>query len=353
MAISFSCPHCGHHTHVSNEFAGMSGPCAQCGKTITIPMVAGAAPPPDGMRPMPAEPRRSRMPWVLAALGAVVFLLCCSGIPVALLLPAVNAAREAARRAQCANNLRQIGLALHNYHSDQGCFPPAVILDADGKPMHSWRALLLPYLDEPIAEQYDFNEPWDSPGNLEVAKSMPAVFRCPSDPDAASGHTSYVASNGPNRCFQDGKPVKSADITDGLSNTIAVVETAASGIGWTEPRDVSGIAELDEDLGSNVPASVHGYSHHPGGFNALYADGSVHFESSAIDPITLHELVTINDGGVGGGEADIMIDESPAEEPFDNTEPVKGAADATDPPTTDSGEEPEANSDKEAAPSDE
>src|SRR5437588_6801844 len=101
---------------------------------------------------------------------------------VALLLPAVQAAREAARRAQCTNNLKQIGLAMHNYHSSNNCFPPAFTTDRDGKPLLSWRVLLLPYLEcSSLYANFHLDEPWDSPHNRPLVNQMPSVFACPSD----------------------------------------------------------------------------------------------------------------------------------------------------------------------------
>src|SRR4030067_2696384 len=93
-----------------------------------------------------------RQGFPLAALLVVIAII---GILIALLLPAVQSAREAARRSQCSNNLKQIGLAMHNYHDTYLCFPPAVITDADAKPMRSWRAAILPFFEKgPLFHPY-------------------------------------------------------------------------------------------------------------------------------------------------------------------------------------------------------
>ena len=164
MPISFTCPHCGKQTTVADEYAGQSGPCKFCSETITIP--ATGVPP--TLPPAPQPPVKGSGTGVTIAVVAVVCVvgvLMCGGILVALLLPAVQASREAARRAQCANNLKQIGLAFHNYHDAHKTFPPAYIPDKDGKPMHSWRVLILPYLEQQaLYKRYNFDEPWDSPG---------------------------------------------------------------------------------------------------------------------------------------------------------------------------------------------
>src|ERR1700676_3675353 len=123
------------------------------------------------------SPRRG---FTLIELLVVIAIIA---VLIALLLPAVQAAREAARRAQCVNNLKQIGLAMHNYHSTYDCFPPAVTADDQGRPLLSWRVLILPYLEEaPLYAQFHLDEPWDSPHNLPLASKMPRVYTCPSDP---------------------------------------------------------------------------------------------------------------------------------------------------------------------------
>ena len=233
MPIHFTCPHCGITTDVSDEYAGQSGPCTRCGKTISIPR-------PDGLQPLsladvsPKSGMRTRLHRRRRCGGAGVI-----GILVALLLPATEAAREAARRVSCTNNLKQIALAIHNYATANKCFPPAFIADKDGKPMHSWRVLLLPYLgEEELYRQYRFDEPWDSPHNQVLAAQMPRVYHCPSDPKTDSTETSYAMLVGPH-AISDGPTGRGfGDIKDGFSYTIMVVEAAGVGINWLEPQDI-------------------------------------------------------------------------------------------------------------------
>ncbi|MFZ1936339.1 MAG: DUF1559 domain-containing protein [Thermoguttaceae bacterium] len=143
MSINFTCPYCGATTEAADEYAGRTGPCARCGKTITIPLPGGMSPPTDADRP----PRRGLgAGWIalIVAVAAVPVVLVCGGILLALLLPGVQSVREVARRTQCENNLKQIAVAMLSYENRYGCFPPAYIPDKNGKPMHSWRVLILP-----------------------------------------------------------------------------------------------------------------------------------------------------------------------------------------------------------------
>ncbi len=288
MPIQFTCPHCGTQTNVADEFAGRSGPCSQCGKTITVP--------PSSASPgyAPAAKRSSAVPvlLVLVLVGGVI--LVGGGILVALLLPAVQAARGAARRAQCANNLKQISLALLSYESAYGCYPPASVTDETGKPMHSWRVLILPFLGRPdLYDQYDFDEPWDSPNNRMVSDTMIPVFQCPSAPANVPWETNYVMVVGPETVAFENSAIGVGEIRDGSSNTILVVETPGSGIRWTEPRDLN-FAELNLQINDGSGTGIG--SHHRGGASAAFCDGSVHFLDESLDSETLRRLIDRKDG---------------------------------------------------------
>ena len=145
----------------------------------------------------------------------------------------------------CQNNLKQIALALLNYHQANGCFPPAYIADKNGKPMHSWRVLILPYMEmNALYNAYDFTEPWDGPKNKKLLATALQGYVCPSDPNAyapGATQTSYVAVVGRNAAWAGEKSRKlgPVDFPGGASNTIMVVEVANSGIPWMEPRDLS------------------------------------------------------------------------------------------------------------------
>jgi prepilin-type processing-associated H-X9-DG protein len=288
VPITFQCPHCGSQTQVEDRFAGQSGPCRSCGATITIPGPAGAAAYPTAPRGSSAS--TASMIVIIAVVVGVVGLLL-AGVLAALLVPAVGAARDAARRTQCMNNVKQIGLAMQMYADTYRTFPPAYTVDAAGKPMHSWRVLLLPYLEGgPLYDQYRMDEPWDGPNNSQLAGLMPAVFRCPSEAATPGSTTTvYAVVNGPGAVFDGDKLCTLASVTDGLSNTLVVVEAAGANIHWMEPRDLdfTQLQGVINGTGGNEIAS-----HHPGMAVVGFADGSVRALPSSVQPTVVRALIT-------------------------------------------------------------
>jgi type II secretory pathway pseudopilin PulG len=231
--------------------------------------------------------------------GGIGTVLICP-VLIALLLPAVNAARQAARQAQCSNNLKQINLALINYSVQYGSLPPAYIADEDGTPMHSWRVLVLPFLDQSIYDQYDFDEPWDGPNNSQLADQMPACYQCPSHSTGAPNQTSYVVVNGPGLAFDGDKAINlDTDLRDASYDTILVVESSSAGVHWMEPRDL----DLQTmSLQINDPSGTSSISSdHRRGAWVGFADGSVRFFENSVDPVVIQGLLTI-DGGEEFGQ---------------------------------------------------
>jgi hypothetical protein len=220
----------------------------------------------------------------LLAAGAIFALIM-------LLLSPIHAPRSS-RRDYCSNNLRQILIALHNYHDVYGSLPPAYVADENGRPMHSWRVLILPFIEQqPLYDQYRFDEPWDGPNNRLLLQYDLPFFRCPSDSQATKGETSYVVVSGGGTAWPGAKAVKFGDMTDGTSNTILVVEVQHSGIHWMEPRDLD-VTQLPLSL--NAPRGPCISSEHKHGAHVGLADGSVRFLPNDLPSPTLRALLTID-----------------------------------------------------------
>jgi hypothetical protein len=231
-------------------------------------------------------------------VGIIVLVVCvigfipCSGILVALLLPAVQAAREAARRTQCSNNLKQIGLAMHNYHDTWKALPPAYTVDEDGNRLHSWRTLILPFVEQqPLYEQIRLDEPWNSEHNQRIADTVVQGYNCPSNPEPGT-NTHYMAIVGEEALFRGAEPTSFRDIQDGLSNTLMIVEVKESTTPWMEPVDLD-VEKMQIRINSS-PSEMGSW--HPGGAQVVLGDGSTHLLSETINPETLRALVT-RDGG--------------------------------------------------------
>ena len=195
---------------------------------------------------------------------------------VKLLAPAVTTARTAARRSMSVNNLKQIGLAFHNYHSVNGRLPsPALLGGEQEKFPYSWRVALLPFLEhEPLYRQYHFDEPWDGPHNRLLIEQMPAVYSLPGPDGTPSSRTnpSYAVFAGETTAVgsalgagRQNSDATFARITDGLSNTILAVEWQGN-VPWTKPDDIP--------FNPDGPLPALG-AFWPDGFNALLCDGSV------------------------------------------------------------------------------
>lgn len=186
-----------------------------------------------------------------------------------------------------ANNLKHIALALHNYHSALGEFPPAYKMGKDGNGDHkvSWRVLILPFLEEQaLYDQYKFDEPWDSPNNKRVTAQMPRAFRALGS-KAAPTETDYFVIVGENTAFQAEKGRHFRDFTDGTSNSLLVVESRKA-VHWAKPSDIEFPKDKLPKLGG-ISAK---------GFRIARADGSTGFIRNDVNAKQLRLLMTINDG---------------------------------------------------------
>jgi prepilin-type processing-associated H-X9-DG protein len=248
---------------------------------------------PGGTRASSGGSSGGKTIMVVLAVCLLGFLVCGGGL-AALLIPAMRQVSVAQTRMQCTNNLKQIGIALHNYHDTYKTFPPAYFADDTGQPMTSWRVMILPFLEQaPMYDQYDFDEPWDSPSNLALTSGPMPIYSCPSDP---TGSCSYFVVNVPGSVFDGPKASRMADITDGTSNTIMVVEVTGSNVHWSQPQDLG-----PQAFASRVNQTKNGTcisSEHDTVANILMGDGSVHAIDEATANSVIQMLITKSDGQV-------------------------------------------------------
>lgn len=172
-------------------------------------------------------------------------------------------------RARSSNNLKQMMLAIHNYHDVNG-YLPTNVTSKDGKLLLSWRVLLLPYLDhDDLYRKFKLDEAWDSENNKKLIPSMPKVFKSPRQDAGLTEKTTYLAPFGKGLMWEKGQRIQLQKIPDGTSNTIAIVEVDDDeAVTWSKP----------DDLGIDPENPIKGLlSHYTDGFLAALGDGSVRF----------------------------------------------------------------------------
>ena len=288
MPIHFVCPHCGVATNIGEQYAGQTGPCANCGTPITIPNPGGAS----------SSPGVSKRMFFIMILG-VGLIGAALGVFWGW-LPAI-ADQRTVERLTCASHLRHIALALQAYEAANGCFPPAYVVDRYGKPLYSWRVLLLPYLgQQDLADRFHFNELWDSNRNREVTELTIGLYQCPAQPSTRSPTTNYMMVVGPHTISRGRESVKMAEITDGLADTIMLVEVADSEVRWAEPKDLD-FDRLTFKINGGKRQGNEISSYHPHGANAAFGaehanlqDGLVRFLKNSTDPYLVKAMLTIN-----------------------------------------------------------
>jgi len=189
-----------------------------------------------------------RWRWIQAGVAVGVPL-----VAIALLLPAIQQAREAARRTQSKNNLRQLGLALHNYHDANKCFPPGGTFDSAAHGHHGWATMLWPYLEAtPTYNRIDFRQSWNSPRNSAFFRFRMAVFVNPSIHDDIGehefGHAHYSANS---HLLAANSAVKLSEI-DGTAETFIIGELGGDFIPWGCPynwRPLIGLKDVPRTYG--------------------------------------------------------------------------------------------------------
>jgi len=229
---------------------------------------------------------------VFLVLGIVFFMMVVVvAVLVALLLPAVQQARTAARRTQSKNNLKQIGLAMHNYHDVYSMFPPGGIYTKNDEPYNAWMTSLLPFVEQAnLYSQIDVNQPWTAPKNQPIFQSVIPAFLNPNiGPEVSKVVGGFGASHyaGNSQVLKNNGSVSFNKMTDGTSNTILAGEVSGGFMAWGDPENrrdpANGLGTAPNQFGG--PAAQRGVQ-------MLLADGSVRFISENINPQTLKALAS-------------------------------------------------------------
>lgn len=195
----------------------------------------------------------------------------------------------AAEAFDAVHSLKQLGLAMHNFHDAWGSFPPPASVSKDGKPLLSWRVYLLPYLDQsPLYAKFHLDEPWDSPHNRPLIRQMPAVFASDAIDRNLEGKTTFLLPVADETPFHGKSGSHIRDIRDGTSNTVMILQASPEqAVPWTKPGDLP----IDwKHLDKLFPASLKS-------FRAAFCDGSVHSHLNPKMPAeTLQRILQHNDG---------------------------------------------------------
>jgi hypothetical protein len=199
------------------------------------------------------------------------------------------------QRRASVNNLKQLTLAMHEYHDRNKEFPTAAYYDKDGKAILSWRVALLPYLgdkEKELYQQFQLEEAWDSAHNKKLLEKMPSVFAPVRNAPKEKGLTYYQVFTGKGAAFEGKQGRRIAEFTDGTSNTILIVE-GKDAVPWTKPAD------LPFDAKKPLPKLGGLFKN---GFHAAMADGSVRYVRRTISEQTLRSAITRDGGEVLGSD---------------------------------------------------
>ncbi|MFK7820066.1 MAG: DUF1559 domain-containing protein [Planctomycetaceae bacterium] len=214
-------------------------------------------------------------------IGAIVLVGCT------LITLQLRSQWRTVRRVQCKGHLSAIALGLHNYHDVYGEFPPAYTADSNGNRLHSWRTLILPFLNQSeLCLDIDLTKPWDDPANAKARDVVVNTYVC-FEADLENGLTIYHAVSGPDTVFpSDGSTRRLDQIADGADRTLMVVEVSrGQAVHWMDPSD--------NGLDFVTLLSTTTESPHAGGTQYSRTDGSTGFLSSHMPPFARQAMTTI------------------------------------------------------------
>jgi len=197
---------------------------------------------------------------------------------------------ETATQMKNSNNLKQVAIAVHNFHHTYNQFPigeSPIIKYRDGQPLLSWRVHLLPFVEgDGLYKQFNLDQPWDSPDNLKLLDQIPKVYQN-LDYKGLGSHTTVLAINGPGAVFNPGEKLHFRNVTDGTSQTVLVINAGPDkAVPWTKPQDLTYQPDaIVKSLGDvNDP------------FMVMFADGAIYPVRKTVDERTLLKMFQRNDG---------------------------------------------------------
>ncbi len=252
-------------------------------------------------RQLRADPVTAARNSLRTLLWGFAIAACLTG----LVLPLGLGSRSGVYVTLCRSNLKQIVVALHHYHDVYGSFPPAYVADDAGKPMHSWRVLILPFMEEQaLYSRYRLDEPWNSPRNRLLLAQMPRAYQCPTHTDRRrpTTHTSYLAISGPEMAWNNAQARTLADFKDGIDETMLVLEGRPHQVLWTEPRDLTTTQAMQVLTSPPLKNDGHHADHEDRlflrvwGRNSVMADGQTRLMAPNQPRERMARLLNISDG---------------------------------------------------------
>lgn len=239
MPFEFVCPFCHHRTRVEDKYAGQSGPCANCGRNVTLPVFDK-----NGLlvkattTKQTGAPESFRPKWIPVTVVTIslAIVFSAAGLGIYLAIPFISQKASLAAQRSDSGNMIAIAQALNAYALRHGSYPTPIVKDNNGMPLYSWRVLILPFLGyEDLYDRFQLDQPFDSPANLSLALEMPKVFASSFSGAGNFQQTNYALLVGAGTLFPPTGPLSPADAED---PTILVVETTDGMCSWTEPMDI-------------------------------------------------------------------------------------------------------------------
>ena len=293
MSYLFTCPNCQTKTLVDDQYSGHVGRCVTCDQPIQLPNFSTSNQPSGPTTLTTSESLSPLFRRFLASIICILLLSGLAGIAYRYGQPTLLKLASGRERAAAINNLERIASALNAYAADHGAYPLPIIRDATGRPMHSWRVAILPYLNEnQVANAYDYNKPWDSSENMMIASSIPSVYISQSQNRMSGYGCEYHLVIGDRTLFPKTGPLNPKFVTDEITKTALVVEATSrqnSASIWTQPVELD-IQAMTGAIGANPGVEIGSVT--AGGAAIATVDGTGHFLDESMAPEIVLAILT-------------------------------------------------------------